>query len=108
MTNNDLDTELRNTIYEMVERIQELNRIRLAEIEPRLENVIRNRVTDERIVEQLLDELLDCAGISEEGLLPFKRLCRYFFPINLILVTEYINIYRELYDSDDNQEGEDD
>jgi hypothetical protein len=87
----------------MVRQIQKLNEITLAGIKPQLDNVIRNRITDSKTIEPLLDELLDCAGMSEEGLELFKRLCRYYFRIDPTTTAEYIYIYRDLYDSDDNR-----
>ena len=106
MENSELDPELRETIFGMVRQIQELNEIALAGIKPRLDNVIRNRITDSKTIERLLDELLDCAGMSEEGLVLFKRLCRYYFRIDPTATAEYIYIYRELYDSDDEKAQE--
>ena len=103
MKNNELDPEVREAIFGMVRQIQELNEIRLAIIKPRLENVIRNRITDRKIVEQLFDELIDCAGLSEEGVELFKRLCRYYFPIDPTATAKHICFYRELYDSNDGE-----
>ena len=101
---NELDPEFKEAIHEMAKRIQELNEIRLAIIKPRLENVIRNRITDRKIVEQLFDELIDCAGLSEEGVELFKRLCRYYFPIDPTATAKHICLYRDLYDNDDDEE----
>ena len=106
MENNGLDPEFREAIFGMAKRIQELNEIALAGIKPRLDNVIRNRITDSKTIERLLDELLDCAGMSEEGLMLFKRLCRYYFRIDPTATAEYIYIYRDLYDSDDDEEAQ--
>ena len=103
MYNNELDFEFKEAIFGMTKRIQELNEIALAGIKPRLDNVIRNRITDSKIIERLFDELLNCAGMSEEGLMLFKRLCRYYFRIEQTVTAEYIYIYRDLYDSDDDE-----
>jgi len=104
MDNNELDPEFKEAIFEMARQIQELNKIIIAGIKPRLDNVISNRITDSKTIERLFDELLDCAGMSEEGLILFKRLCRYYFHIDPTTTAEYIYIYRDLYDSDDNEE----
>ena len=103
MKNNELDPEVKEAIFGMVKQIQEINEIALAGIKPRLDNVIRNRITDNKTIERLLDELLDCAGMSEEGLALFKRLCRYYFRIAPTATAEYIYIYRDLHDSDDDE-----
>ena len=104
MEDNNLDPEVMETIFGMAKRIQELSNIKLSLIKPELDEVIYNGITDEKTVERLLDELLDCAGMSDEGLEEFKRLCRYYFHINPVLVAEYIYIYRDLYDSEDYDE----
>ena len=106
MENSELDPEFREAIFGLAKQIQELNKIALAAIKPRLDNVIRNRITDSKIIERLLDELLDCAGMSEEGLILFKRLCRYYFRIDPTATAEYIYIYRDLYDSYDEEAQE--
>jgi hypothetical protein len=83
----------------MVEQLQELTKISLAQLEPQVEYIIRNSITDNNEIEHLLDSLLDCAGMSDDGLLLFKRLCRYYFPINEAATADYVYIYRDLYDS---------
>jgi hypothetical protein len=75
-------------------------------IKPEVDAVIHNRVTDKRIIESLLDQLLNYAGMSESGLTLFKCLCRYYYYINLEVTAEYIYAYRDLYDSDDIEEDE--
>ena len=100
---NELDPEFKEAIHEMAKRIQELSEIKLASIKPQLDNVISNRITNRKIVEQLFDELLDCAGMSEKGLQLFKRLCRYYFCIDPTMTARYISFYRDLYDNDDDE-----
>ncbi len=104
---DEIDPALIQEIGGMFERLQELNKISLAQLEPQVDYVIRNHITDNNQVEHLLDSLIDCAGMSEEGLLVFKRLCRYYFPIDPNTTAEYILLYRELYDSDDGDEDAD-
>jgi len=38
---------------------------------------------------------------GDEGLVLFKRLCRYYYAINPQVTVEYIGIYRDLYDSEE-------
>ena len=68
--------------------------------------VIRQSVVDDVRVERLLDSLLNYAGHSEEALALFKRLGRYYYNQNPELVASYVMTYRNLYDSDDENENE--
>jgi alkyl hydroperoxide reductase subunit AhpC len=95
-------------ILELAKQIQELTDTGVAIIKPEVEAVIRNRITDENEIDRLLDRLLDYAGMSENGLALFKRLCRYYFTINPQVTAEYVYLYRDLYDSGEDDESEDD
>ena len=50
----------------------------------------------------LLDGLLDFCG-TEKMLSLFKKLCRYYWKINPNATAEYVNIYRKLWDSEEEQ-----
>ena len=82
--------------------------IEQAVVPPRAEvdAVIRQSVVDDVRVEWLLDNLLNYAGHSEEALALFKRLGRYYYDQNPELITDYVMTYRDLYDSDDENEDE--
>jgi hypothetical protein len=69
---DEIDPAFFREICGMVEQLQELTKISLAQLEPQVEYIIRNRITDNNEIEHLLDSLLDCAGMSDDGLLLFK------------------------------------
>jgi len=104
---NDIDPKFLNDIGEMIEKIQVITQEATAQIKPQVLYIIRNNITDHNQIERLLDSLLDYAGMCDDGLLLFKRLCRYYYPINQQATAEYVYIYRDLYDSDIEEENED-
>jgi hypothetical protein len=72
--------------------------------EPEVEWIIKTKSRDAKLIESLLDRLLDYSLHCKEGLLLFKKLLRYYYPINPSAVTEYTYCYRDLtepLDSDD-------
>ncbi len=72
---------------------------------PIVQDIIRTHCRDRNHIERTLDSLLDCACIPE-GLALFKSLCRYYFTLDPSATADYINFYREMWDSDDDQEVE--
>jgi len=103
----NFDPEFLKGISALAEQINELNHVGTALLTPEVESVIRNKITDEKTVEHLLDQLLTYAA-CDEGLALFKRLLRYFYPINPHSVTAYVQFYREMYDDDYQNEDEED
>lgn len=94
-----LDPNFVNTIIEMAIEINELNRQGVELLRPELDFIIRNKITDTHTVERLLDQLLDYAS-SDEGLHQFKKLLRYFYPINPESTAFYIYAYHDMYEDD--------
>jgi hypothetical protein len=68
--------------------------------------IINNGIQDIGIIDRKMDELLDLAGMDNRYLALFKRLCRYYYQIDPVAVVEYIGIFREVYDSDENDDGD--
>ena len=56
-----------------IEYVQTLIKEAVSHIKPEVELVIRNRSTDSKHIKNLLDRLLDYAGMDESGLVLFKR-----------------------------------
>ncbi len=83
----------------------DLQRQMVAAYAPSTTDIIRTRCRDNRHIEQTLDHLLDCACIPE-GLALFKSLCRYYYTLNPAVTSEYIGCYREMWDSESDQEQE--
>ena len=84
-------------ISEMLMQIQELLKQGLVPIEVQVDCAINEHITNEKQLEDLFDSLLDYTQI-EEGLVVFKRLCRYCFPLYPNMTASYVYAYRDLYD----------
>ena len=72
---------------------------------PAVREILRSRSRDARLIERTLDHLLDHACIPQ-GLAHFKSLCRHYWDINPQATANYINAYREMWDSDDRETQE--
>lgn len=66
---------------------------------PIVETIITNKSRNVRHIEGTLDGLLDFCGY-EPALRLYKKLCRYYFHINPTATVQYIEAYREFWDSD--------
>jgi hypothetical protein len=62
-----------------------------------VEDVLRTECRDPNRIEHLLDGILDfcCDPVI---LRLFKKLCRYYFPIDPEAIASYVNTYREMWD----------
>ena len=85
--------------------LQELHRQMVKSYEPIVQSIIQSRSRDVQEIEQALDRLLDCACIPE-GLHLFKAFCRYYYNINPAATASYVHAYREMWDSEADQEQE--
>jgi hypothetical protein len=66
---------------------------------PIVETIIATSSRDVRHIEGTLDGLLDFCGY-EPALRLYKKLCRYYFHINPTATVQYVEAYREFWDSD--------
>jgi len=101
MMSDDISSDFIQEFGGTIENVQALVREAISFIEPEVNEIIRKRITDSKQVETLLDNLLNYAGMDNNGLYLFKRLCRYYYFINPEVTVEYVYTYRDLYDSDD-------
>ena len=93
---------VRQELYDMCKSIIDLNKQRYVIIKDEIENIIRNNISDNMKIERKLDEMLDILLFYEtnESLLTFRKLCKYYFYINPQATVDYINYYREKNDSE--------
>jgi hypothetical protein len=98
-----IDESFVKEVGEMLMQIHELLKLGLVPLEERVDYTIKHRITDERWLDKLLSDLLDYTQI-DEGLVVFKRLCRYSFYIYPQLTADYIYIYRDLFDPEYNND----
>ena len=84
-------------LYDMCKNIIDLNKQRYVIIKDEIEDIIRNNISDNMKIERKLDEMLDILLFYEtnDSLLTFRKLCKYYFDINPQATVDYINYYRE-------------
>ena len=65
-----------------------------------IEDIIQNHLKYEKQIERKLEEMLDILLFYEtdDSLLTFRKLCKYYFDINPQATIDYINYYREQND----------
>jgi hypothetical protein len=76
-----------------------INQRAVREYTPVVEAILRSPIPDTNHIERTLDGLLDFC-CYEPALHLYKKLCRYYFDINPAATVQYIEAYRELWDSD--------
>jgi len=93
-----------NTFFQkvssMIESMQPLISQNILILANHVDVIIKSRERDDNCIQRLLDSVLDYAGMCDDGLILFKRLCRYYYSINPQATAEYISIYHDLYDSE--------
>ena len=89
-------------LYDMCKNIIDLNKQRYVIIKDEIEDIIQNHLKYEKQIERKLDEMLDILLFYEtdDSLLTFRKLCKYYFDINPQATIDYINYYREQKDSE--------
>jgi hypothetical protein len=98
------DTDPMQAIRTLVGSMQILQRQAAQQYQPVVDDILRTRSRDTRHIEHTLDGLLDFCG-HEPVLQLYKQLCRYYWDIAHAATADYINAYREYWDSDV-QEGQ--
>jgi hypothetical protein len=91
--------EFYENIKKLVEASAHLYRLADQEFAPMVDSIIQSKCTDLRRIDKLLDDLFSFA-CDDRILILFKRLCRYYYPINPEVVTYYVNAYREMWDNE--------
>ena len=86
----------------LAQQIASLNEQAYHSYAPLVEETINSKTSNQKQIEHLLDGLLDFCG-TEKILSLFKKLCRYYWKINPNATAEYVNIYRKLWDSEEEQ-----
>ena len=67
---------------------------------PVVDDIVRTRSRDTQQIEHTLDGLLDFCGHEPVRHL-YKQLCRHYWDIDPAATADYINAYREYWDSDE-------
>ena len=80
-------------------QLQQLQKQAYIVYEPLVTNLIAQQVKDNSQIEHLLDGILDFCG-DRQMLMLYKKLCRYYWDINPQATADYINFYKEMWDSE--------
>lgn len=88
------------SIVGLVRGLGDLQQRAAEEYKPVVDGILLTRSRDIRHIEHTLDRLLDFCG-HEPVLRMYKQLCRHYWAINPAATADYINAYRERWDSDE-------
>jgi len=86
-------------ICTLADSMQNLQRQAAQQYKPVVDDILRTRSRDTQYIEHTLDSLLDFCG-HEPVLQLYKQLCRHYWDIDPAATADYINAYREYWDSD--------
>ena len=67
--------------------------------------IIQSGEQDTQRIEHQLDDMLSLC-CDPDMLLVFKRLCRYYYGIDLVAAAEYVNAYLEMWNTPDEVDSE--
>ena len=101
---SEYDT-LFQSVNSLAERLQSLNRQAVRVYTPIVESILRSRSRDISHIEHTLDGIVSVCGY-EPAIVLFKKLCRYYWDIDPVATADYVNIYREMWDSEEEEQNE--
>ncbi len=87
-------------IYKIADQIVELQKIAILQYTPIVDDIIRRKERDVNEICRTLDYVLDFAG-TNDGLELFKRLCAYLYTLDQQAAVDYVEIYRDHYERDE-------
>lgn len=87
-------------ILDMCRELIKLQKQQYEVVKREIDGIINNKIRNEKYIERKLDEMLDILSFYEtdETLLTYRRLCRYYYPINPQATIDYIKFYKEQND----------
>jgi hypothetical protein len=94
---NDFD-DLVESIKAFAVGFESPNQQAVLEYTPVVEGILRCRSRDTQHIEHTLDGLLDFCS-DPEILYLYKKLCRHYYAIDPAATAEYVQAYRERWDS---------
>lgn len=95
------DTLLAN-VTALAENLRGLQELGVARYTPIVEAILRTRSRDVRHIEHTLDHLLDFA-CHPAGLRLYRRLCRHYWDLDPAATAAYVNAYREMWDTEEEE-----
>ncbi len=100
-----MDKKLHDLAKSIVDLQKDAVKQTLAYWKPEAEKIIISESKDIDRIEHTLDALCEVA-FHEEVLNVFKELCRYYLTIDPVATYEHINIYREMWDNEEENDSE--
>lgn len=94
------DTDGMHAIRQLADGMRELQRQAAQQFQTAVDDILRTGSRDARYIEHTLDRLLDFCG-DEAVLQMYKKLCRHYWDIDPAATADYVNAYREYWDSDE-------
>ena len=94
------DYDAMQAIRTLAGSMRDLQRQAVQQYLPVVDDILRTRSRDTQHIEHTLDGLLDFCG-HEPVLQLYKKLCRHYWDIDPAATADYINAYREYWDSDE-------
>jgi len=91
-------------IKELAKQINDLAIVANEQFIVELNTIIAGQIKEPKVIENLLDRMLDFAS-HDSVLLLYKKLCRYYLPIDPEATASYIYAYRDMWDSDEEEES---
>jgi len=86
-----------STIKELASQSNDIFYKGIVMLVPEVDEIIQNKIIDDQLIEHFLDQLLTFAG-CKDGLVLFKKLLKYYYPINPHSVAYYVKSYREMFE----------
>jgi hypothetical protein len=100
-----MDKELHDLAKSLVNLQKEAVKQTLNYWKPEAEKIIISESKDIDRIEHTLDALCEVA-FDDEVLKVFKSLCRYYYSIDPLATAEHVNIYREMWDNEEENDSE--
>ena len=93
-------TDDMQAFLKFAESLRAIQRQAAQQCQPVVDDILRTRSRDTQHIEHTLDRLLDFCG-DETVLQMYKKLCRHYWDIDPAATADYVNAYREYWDSDE-------
>lgn len=94
------DKKILNEINAIVESFRTLNEQALVVYTPMVEDICSRKSVSAKELENLLDGLVSIC-ISDDMTELFKRVCRCFYYQYPEVITDYVYLYKEMYEDDE-------
>ena len=90
-------------IEEIAHKMKDLSNIAVCQYAPIVDDIIAGKITEEDEIEHVMDWMLDFCQF-DNMLELFKKLCRGIYYKYPSLVMDYILFYKEMWDSDNEED----